>query len=236
LAWLRRSVFAMTLALVCFGLPGMSFASRLDQAGGRQTTPESASPEANKGAEDANEAYRHSVMVQKMGAMLGMNADTAATTFEVVNFAILAVLLGYGLLKTLPKTFRDRTSNIQKQLVDARAATEEASVRLNSVEDRLAQLDAQIADMKAQAERDAIADYARIKTSIEEESKKILASAEQEIASAQLEAQRQLQRFAAELAIEQAARKLVVTAETDRLLVQGFARRLGADSLKGGEN
>ncbi len=49
-------------------------------------------------------------------------------------------------------------------------------------------------------------------------------------------AQRGLQKYAAELAIEQAARKLVVTAETDRLLVQGFARRLAGDDTTGGTN
>ena len=43
-------------------------------------------------------------------------------------------------------------------------------------------------------------------------------------------------RSAAELAIDQAARKLIVTAETDRLLVQNFARRLTGDDTKGGQN
>jgi hypothetical protein len=37
-------------------------------------------------------------------------------------------------------------------------------------------------------------------------------------------ARREIQKYAAELAIEQAARKLVVTAETDRLLVESFAQ------------
>jgi len=45
-----------------------------------------------------------------------------------------------------------------------------------------------------------------------------------------------LQQYAAELAIEQAARKLVISAETDRLLVQNFARRLGGDDSKEGQN
>jgi F-type H+-transporting ATPase subunit b len=49
-------------------------------------------------------------------------------------------------------------------------------------------------------------------------------------------AQRSLQKYAAELAIEQAARKLVVTAETDRLLVQNFARRLVGENSSGGQN
>ena len=41
-------------------------------------------------------------------------------------------------------------------------------------------------------------------------------------------ARRQIGQYAAELAVEQAARKLVVSAETDRLLVRNFAERLGA--------
>jgi F-type H+-transporting ATPase subunit b len=43
-------------------------------------------------------------------------------------------------------------------------------------------------------------------------------------------ARRAIQKYAAELAIEQAAKKLVVTAETDRLLVASFAARLGEGS------
>ena len=203
--------------------------------GGRKATPAGVSPEANQEVKDENDAYRHSAMVQKIGHAMGMSTETAATTFEVFNFAVLALAIGAFLIKALPKTFRNRSSAIQKHLVDARTATEEASARLNSVEDRLAALDGQIAEMRAQSERDSAADEVRIKATVEDERKKILASADQEIAAATMHAQRQLQQYAAELAIEQAARKLVVSAETDRLLVQNFARRLGSEN-KGGEN
>ncbi len=175
-------------------------------------------------------------MVQKIGGMLGMRTETAATTFEVVNFAILALLVGGFLIKVLPRTFRDRSAVIQKHLIEARSATEEATTRLNSVEDRLAKLDEQIAAMRLQSERDCVADEQRIKASVEAEKNKILASADQEIAAATLQAQRQLQQYAAELAIDQAAKQLVISDETDRMLVENFARRLGADGRKGGEN
>ncbi len=145
-------------------------------------------------------------------------------------------LVGWFLLKTLPKTFRDRNTAIQKHLVDARTATEEANARLNSVEERLSKLDEQIAAMRAQAEKDSASDEQRIKASVEEDKQKILAAAEQEIAAATALAQRQIQQYAAELAIDQAARKLVVSAETDRLLVQSFARRLTGDDSKDGHN
>ena len=204
-------------------------------AAGEQSTPEAQSPEKNKEV-DENDAYLHSPSVRKIGAMVGLNPEQAATAFTVANFLVLAVLVGWFLLKTLPKTFRDRTTSIQKNLVDARTATEEASARLRSVEERLSKLDEQIAALRVQADKDSALDQQRISASIEEDKQKIMAAAEQEIAAATALAQRQLQQYAAELAIDQAQRKLVVSAETDRLLVQSFARRLTGDDSKGGKN
>jgi F-type H+-transporting ATPase subunit b len=192
--------------------------------------------EAKDPEPEANDQYLHSASVKAIGSKLGMSTEKASTVFEWLNFAILAVLVVWFMVKTLPGVFRGRNTLIQKHLVDARTATEEASARLNSVEERLSKLDGQIATMKAQSEVDSAADEKRIKASVEEEKQKILAAAEQEIAAATTHAQRQLQQYAAELAIEQAARKLVVSAETDRLLVQSFARRLGGDDSKEGQN
>ncbi len=204
--------------------------------GGGLSEPEAHSPEANKKEVDEKDAYLHSPSVRKLGAMIGLNPEQAATAFTVANFLVLAVLVGWFLLKTLPKTFRNRNTTIQKELVDARTATEEASARLGVVEERLSKLDEQIAAMRDQAEKDTAHDEQRIKASVEEDKQKILAAAEQEIAAATSLAQRQIQLYAAELAIDQAARKLVVSAETDRLLVQNFARRLMGDDSKEGHN
>lgn len=200
------------------------------------SSPEANSPEANKKIEDEDTQYLQSPTVRALGARIGLDPQQAATAFTILNFVVLAVLVGWFLIKTLPKTFRNRNTAIQKHLVDARTATEEASARLNTVEDRLSKLDGQIAAMRAQAEKDSHLDEQRIKAGVEEEKQKILAAAEQEITAATTLAQRQIQQYAAELAIEQAARKLAVTAETDRLLVQNFARRLTGDGSKEGQN
>jgi F-type H+-transporting ATPase subunit b len=203
---------------------------------GQESTPEAQSPDANKHEVDENDEYLHSPAVRALGAKLGMNAEQAATAFTVANFVVLALLVGWFLIKTLPKTFRNRSTVIQKHLVDARTATEEARARLSSVEDRLSKLDGQIAAMRSQAEKDSANDEQRIKASVEDEKQKILTTAEQEIAAATALARRQIQQYAAELAIDQAAHKLVVTAETDRLIVQSFARRLTGDDSKEGHN
>jgi len=200
------------------------------------SSPEAESVQADKREAQENAEYLHSPAVRALGAKLGMNPEQAATAFTVANFVVLALLVGWFLIRQLPKTFQGRNSTIQKHLVDARTATEEAHARLSSVEDRLKSLDSQIAAMRAQAEKDSALDEQRIKASVEEEKQKILAAAEQEISSATTLAQKQIQQYAAELAIDQAARKLVVTAETDRLLIQSFARRLAGDESKEGHN
>lgn len=198
------------------------------------SSPVSKVDEKKQEVKDESYEYTHSSTVIALGKMLGLKPDSAATAFTVFNFLVLAIAVGYGLLKALPKTFRARTSTIQKQLVDARTATEEATARLNSVESRLAKLDEQIDGMRTQAKADSERDEKRIAQSVEDEKAKIVAAAESEIASATSMARREIQKYAAELAVEQAARKLVVTAETDRLLVESFAHRLGAD--KAGQN
>lgn len=203
---------------------------------GSESAPAANSAEKNKQEEDEGDAYRHSATVKALGAKLGLDPGQAATAFTVANFVVLALLVGWFLVKTLPKTFRDRNAGIQKQLTEARSATQEANSRLSGVEARLGKLDEQIAAMRAQAEKDAANDEQRIKDSVEEDKKKILAAAEQEIAAATAQARRQIQQYAADLAIDQAAKKLVVSAETDRLLVQDFARRLVGDNSKEGRN
>jgi F-type H+-transporting ATPase subunit b len=233
--FLPAVMFAALLMIPVHSLKAQDTGSTSASAG-HESTPEAQSHAKEKQEEDENDQYRHSDTVRALGAKLGLNAEQAATAFTVLNFAVLAALIGWFLVKNLPKTFRDRNTTLQKQLVDARTATEEASARLNSVEDRLSKLDGQIAAMRVQAEKDSAHDEERIKASVEDDKKKILAAAEQEIAAATATAQRQIQQYAAELAIEQAARKLVVTAETDRLLVQNFAQRLTGDDSKKGQN
>ena len=231
------SALLMAFALSCCATPALRAQEPAQHApsnSGQASTPISNVPEKQQEVKDENDEYRHSAAVQKLGSMLGMNAEQAATAFTVFNFLVLAVGVGFVMLKTLPKAFKARNTAIQKQLVDARSATEEANARLNSVEARLSKLDEQIAAMKTQAEADSARDERRIRAGVEEEKVKILAAAEAEIQSATATARREIQQFAAQLAIEQAARSLVVTPETDRLLVESFARQL--TSQRGGQN
>ncbi len=238
-----RRVRSLALAW-CFGALGLGLGAcrTWAQAGPQQpgpgasenSTPINAVPEKREQEKDETAAFRHSPMVQKMGRMVGMNPEQAATAFEVLNFLALVAGVGYLAVKTLPKAFRDRSSSIQRHLVDARTATEEAGARLKAVESRLSRLDEEIAAMRKQVEADTARDEQRAKVALEEETAKILAAADAEIQAATAAARRDLQRHAAELAIDHAVRRLTISAETDRRLVEGFAQRLMGD--KGAQN
>jgi F-type H+-transporting ATPase subunit b len=231
--WIRKVFLAVVLALT-LGVPFYSAPVLRAQTSGESSTPEAQSPQKDKQEADETEQYRKSPAVIAIGRHLGLNPDQSATAFELFNFIVLAGSLAWLAAKVLPKAIRGRNAAIRKHITDAEVATKEARARLSSVEQRLSKLDDEIAAMRTHAEQDAAREEQRFRAAVEEEKRKILAAAEQEISAATVHAQQQLKQQAAELAIEQAARKLVVSAETDRLLVQGFAQRLTGE--KKGQN
>jgi F-type H+-transporting ATPase subunit b len=181
-------------------------------------------------AEDEN-VYRHTPLVRSLAKMLHLNVETTARLFEFINFAIIALAIVIPLVRLMPKVIHKRSQTLKHDLESARKLTEDANARLTAIEARLSGLDREILAMRAQVEEEGKHDEARIKASIEEESGRIVAAAEQEIAMVATQAKRGLRHFAADLAIEQAARQLVLTPETDRVLIAEFVgdtRRNGA--------
>lgn len=198
-------------------------------ASGQTTEPEANSKMKKREAEEGSEAFKKSPSVVALGAKLGMSPETASTAFEWFNFVIIAGAILYALGKMLPKTFRGRNETIQKGIVEARSATEEANSRLAGVEARLAKLDDEIAALRTQAEKDAVADQVRIAQAVEDEKHRIVQSAEQEIAAAQSHAERSLREYAATLAVQQAASQLNISSAQDSALVREFAGRLAKE-------
>jgi F-type H+-transporting ATPase subunit b len=153
----------------------------------------------------------------------------------LLNFAVIAGVLLWAGKKFLPGAFRARTATIQSALEEARRASEDANRRLSEIESRLARLGDEIASMKAAGETDLAAEEARIKAAAEQDARKIVDSAEQEIAAASKAARRDLTAYAADLAIGLAKKQIHVDAGTDSTLVRSFADRLsGAEG--GGKN
>jgi F-type H+-transporting ATPase subunit b len=182
------------------------------------------------------EKYLHSASVQAIARVMHVKTETAAMIFQDFNAAIIWVAMIWFLVKFLPKAFRQRSEKIQKDLVEARSATEEAKERLSAVEARLAKLDSDIEAIRKQTEHDSVEDEKRIKASLEEERKRIIESAEQEIEAFGSAAQRELKRLAADLAVDRASQRIHLGADADRILVQNFSADLDGAQSKGGKN
>lgn len=179
--------------------------------------------------EDEDAAFKYSASVRWFASHTGMSKEAAYWVFLVINFLIIAVLVVWGWKKSVPAMFRTRTQTIQRGMEDARAASEEAQRRLADVEARLAKLDSEIAAMRSTAERDGKAEEERLRASAEEERKRIVDGAEQEIAAAAKQMRGELKRYASELAVGLAEKKIQVSAADDEALLQRFTEQLAED-------
>jgi F-type H+-transporting ATPase subunit b len=182
--------------------------------------------------EDEQEQFKHSSSVQLVARLTGLSLEWAYRLCVFLNFAVLAGTLLYLSKKHLPGVFRNRTASIQKAMEEARKASEDANRRLAEIETRLSRLDVEISGMRDAAEKEAAAEEARIKAAAEEDARKIVESAEQEIAAAAKTARRELTAYAANLAVALAGRQIKVDTVTDQALVREFARELSPNPEK----
>jgi F-type H+-transporting ATPase subunit b len=217
------------LAMPTARLHAQAAASAPHPAAQRATVPNEEHMDAPDTKSDTEE-YRHSKTVQSIAHLLHLKVETTAQIFEDLNSGVLILVLVVVLVKVVPGMFRKRTETLQKELTQAQAATQDANHRLAAVEARLSRLDGEIDAIRLQAERDAVEDAKRVHANFETERERIVASAEQEIAATQSAAQRELKKFAADLAIDQAMRRIQLSAETDRALVQDFGKGLSGGS------
>jgi F-type H+-transporting ATPase subunit b len=230
-------LLTLILLLTFSGVSGLTACALAQDAS--QPAASAARETATSDEQGGQDAFRHAAPVRWIARQLHVNVETAAKGIEDFNSGVLIVVILVFVARKLPAAFRKSRQEIGTALVDARTATEQANERLKVVEDRLSRLDDDIAGIRAQAALDGAQDEVRIKQSLEEERKRIVESAEQEIASAGTAAQRKLKQFAAELAIDRATRDLRLTPEADRVLVSEFGKQLSSDRSdlgRGGRN
>ena len=199
------------------------------QGEARPVSSESGENEPENKEAAQQKAFRHSASVKKIAKWTGLDVDKASWLSIIFNFLILVVILWVMMKKFLPGLFKGRTEAIQKRLEESRKTTEEARRRLAEVEGRLSRLDTEIAQMRSEADAGAQAEEQRVLAAVEEERRRIVQSTEQEIAMAAGAARRELKAFAAELAVDLAAKKIQVTQNADQALVRDFAVQLGKD-------
>jgi F-type H+-transporting ATPase subunit b len=187
--------------------------------------------------EEENVKLKHAAAVQWLGRKLGLSVHQAHLLALFLNFAIIAGVLLWAARKLVPGMLRGRNTSIQQALEEARTASQDANRRLADIETRLRQLDVEIGQMQATAEKEAAAEESRIQEAAEEDIRKVVLAAEQEIATAAKQARRELSTHTAGLAIALARQQINVDSNTDQVLVRTFASKLasGNDGGKGGK-
>lgn len=221
------SVLATVFVVGLLAAPVVPVVAQQSGAPAARPAPTGLAKADHMDADAGDRQYTHSPVVQSVARWMHVSTDTAAGIFEGFNSGVIVLTIIFLLWKALPKLFRSRSERLAKSLEEARRATEEANRLVAEVEARLSRLDTEIEQMRAAMERDSADEEKRILAAMDAEKQRIIASAEQEIAATQAGAQRDLKKFAADLAIDNAMRRIQISAETDRALVKEFGEGMG---------
>jgi F-type H+-transporting ATPase subunit b len=143
------------------------------------------------------------------------------------NLLFLFGVIYYFARKPVAQFLAERRENIQREIKEAHAAREEAEQKLATMEKKMQGLEAELEEMRLQAQAEADAEKQRILEQAEEESKKIVASVERQIEGLTRAARQDLREYAVELSLEMATKRIVDQMDSqaqgrviDRFLIQ----------------
>jgi F0F1-type ATP synthase membrane subunit b/b' len=151
---------------------------------------------------------------------------------KTVNLAIFLTFLYFILRKPAANFFEARRTAIVADLERAKREKAEAEAKLAEVEARLGRLAAEQEEIHAEAEREAEAEHVRIAARADEEARKIADMAGREIEGALKAARADLQRFAAEKAVELAEGTIraEMNDEDRKRMVDEYAQQLEGET------
>jgi F-type H+-transporting ATPase subunit b len=148
--------------------------------------------------------------------------------FKWIHFAILAGLLYWVFGKLLPPMFRRNADSISSAITKATAAKVEAERKLQEAATKMGNLEREIVEFRAQAQRDAAAEVERLRGATVLDVEKIRAAAKAEIEAAERAARVELKELAARLAVD-GAESLVakqMTPAVQEAMISSFVQSL----------
>lgn len=187
-------------------------------------------------------ALRNALRVALLVALLAARAmaqesgDVTTTTtgwvFRWINFAIILALIAWGFSKFGPY-FRKTADQISEKIAEGKRAGEAAENQRRIVQEKMAHLDAEVAQLRADAKRANEGEAQRIRAMAKQEAQNIERTGHAEIAAAERQARLELKAFAGRVAVEQAEVMLrgQMTAGTEAAVFRVFV-----ESLKGSRN
>ena len=158
----------------------------------------------------------------------GESGEGRIKAWEWANFLVLAAGLGYLAGKNGRPFFTARSAKIVQDMAEAGQLRTQAEARAAEMERRLAGIQSDIAALREESRKQALAEAERIAQQTVVETAKIHAQAEQDIALAAKAARAELKRHSAELAVALAERliRARMTTATQDELVREFVRGL----------
>ena len=155
-------------------------------------------------------------------------SEKAAEIFKWINFAIVAGLILWLCLKKAPAFFSRRAAAISSAVTSATAAKAAADAQLREAETKLANLQKEVAELRALAERESAAEVARLRAATQSDAQKIAAAAKAEIEAAERAARLALKALAANLAVDGAESLLAkqLNPQAQEALISSFVNSL----------
>jgi F-type H+-transporting ATPase subunit b len=155
-------------------------------------------------------------------------AETATAIFRWINFAIVAGVIVWVFAKKLPPWFRKNADTIRSAITKATAAKVDADRQLREAEAKLANLQREVAELRAFAEREGAGETERIRALAKSDAQKIFLAAKAEIEAAERAARLELKAIAAKLAVDGAESLLAkqLTPQAQESLVTAFVKSL----------
>ena len=150
------------------------------------------------------------------------------TIFKWIHFVILAGVAYWVFTKLLPPVFRRNADNISAAIAKATAAKAEAEKQLQNAAAKLANLEKEIAEFRAMAQREASAEIARLRMITKSDVEKIGTAAKVEIEAAERAARVELKALAAKLAVDSAESLVAkqMTPSVQEALISQFVQSL----------
>ena len=160
----------------------------------------------------------------------GGNAATERATeiFKWINFAIVAGVIVWVFGRKLPPVFRKKAEAISSAIANATNAKAAADRQLREAENKLTNLQKEVAELRAFAERESAAEVERLRAATQTDAQKIATAAKAEIEAAERAARLELKALAANLAVDGAETLLAkqLTAKAQESLISDFVKSL----------
>lgn len=150
-----------------------------------------------------------------------------------LNLVLLCGAIYYFTRKPIGRFFAERRSGIRAEIKSARLAQQEAEEKLGEMEERLRNLDSELAEMRRQAENDAERERERVLDQAEQESQKIVTTARREIEGLTRAARGELRDYAGRLAVDLASQQ--IQSEMDTTVQDQLVERFLEGLVKEGE-